>query len=106
MSLRYKLVFYVPEADCEKVKQAIFASGAGRLGNYQQCCWQTTGQGQFRPMSGSDPHLGSVDHLERVCEVKVETICMQKDLKAVVAALRVAHPYEEPAYDIWPLIEV
>ena len=96
----YKLCFYVPASHLEAVKQAVFAAGAGRIGAYDQCCWQVLGEGQFRPLPGSNPHLGVRDRLETVAEYRVEMVCAQACAPAVVAALRQAHPYEEPAFDL------
>lgn len=99
----YKLVFFVPEDHAETVKKAVFATGAGRIGNYEACCFQTRGQGQFRPLNGANPHIGAVNRLETVDELKVELVCEDELVAAAIAALRLAHPYEEPAFDIWPL---
>lgn len=96
----YKLVFFVPTEQLEAVKQAVFDSGAGRIGNYSSCCWQTLGQGQFMPLDGSDPYIGKQGEIERVEEYRVELVCQDELIGAAVAALRKAHPYEEPAYDV------
>ena len=71
----YKLVFFVPESHLEAVKSAIFATGAGRIGHYDSCCWQTLGQGQFRPLPGSNPHLGTLNQTCQVPEYRVELVC-------------------------------
>lgn len=92
------LIFYVPESHLESVKAAIFQAGAGKLGQYDQCCWQTKGVGQFRPLPGSDPHLGSVGALEKVEEWKVEVVCTEALIGGVVDALKAAHPYETAAF--------
>ena len=92
------LVFYVPESALEKVKEALFRAGAGRIGNYDQCCWQTLGTGQFRPLPGSEPAIGSQNHLERLPEWKVEMVCEEGLAPAVERALQESHPYETPAY--------
>lgn len=97
------LYFYVPESHVESVKAALFAKGAGRLGHYDCCAWQTLGVGQFRPLSGSQPAIGQLQQLETVAEYKVETICHEQDLPAVLQALLDSHPYEMPAYGILPL---
>ena len=97
----YSIVFYVPESHVEGVKQAVFDAGAGRIGNYRHCAWQTLGTGQFEPMVGSQPFLGKQDSLERVAEVRVEMVCDDRSIEAVRRALREAHPYEEPAYHYW-----
>lgn len=99
----YKLVFFVPEEHLEAVKAACFSAGAGRIGRYDCCAWQVLGQGQFRPLQGSQPHLGQLEVLEAVAEYRVEMVCEDALIKAVVLALRRAHPYEEPAYDVYPL---
>lgn len=102
----FKLVFYVPEEHADAVKRAVFEAGAGRIGNYDSCAWQVLGEGQFRPLEGSDPFLGEQGEVERVSEYRVEMICAEENLKAAVAALRHAHPYEEPAFDVWALESV
>ncbi|NIC07511.1 YqfO family protein [Billgrantia bachuensis] len=99
----YKLAFYVPLEDAEAVKEAVFASGAGRIGDYEACCFETRGTGQFRPLDGANPHIGQVGDLEKVEEVKVELVCEDQLIHDAVAALRAAHPYEEPAFDVWRL---
>jgi hypothetical protein len=100
----YKLIFYVPESHLECVKSAIFSVGAGQQGHYDQCCWQTLGEGQFRPLSGSQPFIGEQSKLngvvERVSEYRVELLCDEDKLVSAIAALKAAHPYEEPAYDV------
>lgn len=96
----YKLTFYVPESHLEAVKAALFAAGAGRLGDYDQCAWQVKGQGQFRPLPGSNPFLGARGKVEVVDEFRVEMICADEHLQAAVAALRASHPYETPAFDL------
>ena len=99
----YKLSFFVPENHLETVKSAIFATGAGRIGNYDHCCWQVLGQGQFRALEGSAPFLGQQNKLEIVAEWKVELVCSAELIHSAVRALKQAHPYEEPAYDVWKL---
>lgn len=99
----YKLCFYVPATHVERVKEAIFATGAGRVGDYDCCAWQVLGEGQFRPLAGSKPFIGQQGRVEKVAEYKVETVCEDAVVDAVVAALRAAHPYEEPAYQVWRL---
>ncbi len=96
-------VFYVPEEHAEAVKAAVFAAGAGRIGNYDCCCWQTVGLGQFRPLAGSRPFLGSQGAVEKAAETRVEMVCPESRLAAAVAALRRAHPYETPAFAHWPV---
>lgn len=103
----YKLCFYVPESHVEIVKNAVFQAGAGRYENYDCCAWQVRGQGQFRPLAGSRPFLGSAGTgLERVEEYRVEMICAEEVAPAVLAALCAAHPYETPAYDCVRILDV
>ena len=99
----YKLVFYVPASHLETVKDAVFATGAGSFGHYDHCCWQVLGEGQFRPLPGSSPHLGRANRLTIVSEYRVELICAEALITTAVAALKAAHPYEEPAYDLQKL---
>jgi hypothetical protein len=99
----YKLCFFVPETHLEQTKRAVFASGAGRIGNYEHCAWQCRGRGQFRPLEGSNPSLGEKDQLETVVEYKVELVCEDGLVKNALDALKAAHPYEEPAYDVYRL---
>jgi hypothetical protein len=100
----YKLCFYVPESHLEEVKTAVFAAGAGRIGDYDRCCWQVLGQGQFHPLPGSKPFLGKHGAVEVVPEYRVEMVCEAGSVRAVVAALLDAHPYEQPAWDILALV--
>lgn len=99
----YQLVFYVPESYLEQVKSAIFKSGAGKYEDYDSCCWQTKGLGQFRPLDGSNPFIGEAGIVEKVEEWKVETICKDEVIKDVIDALIKSHPYEEPAYSYWKI---
>lgn len=99
----YQLCFYVPQPHLETVKAAVFAAGGGRIGNYDQCCWQVMGQGQFRPCAGASPYLGEAGRLESVDEFRVELVVSDDLVVAVVAALKQAHPYEEPAYAVFRL---
>lgn len=94
------LVFYVPVPDCDDVLSALFAAGAGRIGDYDQCAFVLEGRGQFRPLPGANPTIGGVGTLEHVTENRVE-LTFPRNLRAtVVAALRAAHPYEEPAFHV------
>lgn len=94
-----KLTVYIPEASLDKVKDALFAAGAGQYAAYDRCCWQVLGIGQFRPLKGSRPAIGEVGEETRVAEYRVEMICEDTLEAAITAALRAAHPYEEPAFD-------
>ena len=100
----YTLCFYVPVSSLEAVKSAVFAAGAGRIGNYDHCCWQVQGQGQFRPLEGSNPILGKQGEIEQVTEYRVEMVCEARAIAAVVQALKEAHPYEEPAWHVLEMV--
>ena len=102
----YKLCFFVPDSHVESVKQAVFATGAGRIGDYEQCCWQVLGQGQFRPLQGSRPFIGRQDALEQVQEWKVELVVADELIGDAIAALKQAHPYQTPAYEAWRLADI
>ncbi|MFJ4453713.1 NGG1p interacting factor NIF3 [Pseudomonas sp. NPDC089392] len=101
----YKLAFFVPASHVEVVKAAVFAAGGGRIGDYDHCAWQTLGQGQFRPLDGSQPFLGQAGQVEVVEEWKVELVVADELIDQVVAALKQSHPYETPAYEVWRLAE-
>lgn len=101
-----KLSFYVPETHLEEVKQAVFAAGAGTMGDYDQCAWQVLGQGQFRPLEDSDPYIGRRGVLQYVPEYRVELVCDPARIHAAVSALKAAHPYEEPAYEACSLLDI
>lgn len=101
----YKLAFFVPDSHVEVVKAAVFAAGGGRIGDYDHCAWQTLGQGQFRPLDGSQPYLGQGGQVEVVEEWKVELVVADALIAQVVAALKQSHPYETPAYEVWLLAD-
>ena len=100
----FKLCFYVPTSHLEEVKAAVFAAGAGQIGDYDSCCWQVLGEGQFRPLAGSQPYLGRQGDVEEVAEYRVEMVCESRFIKAAVAAMLASHPYEEPAWDVVALV--
>ncbi|CAI8788756.1 NGG1p interacting factor NIF3 [Pseudomonas donghuensis] len=101
----YKLAFFVPPSHVEVVKAAVFAAGGGRIGDYDCCAWQVLGQGQFRPLDGSQPFLGQAGQVEVVEEWKVELVVADGLVGQVVTALKQSHPYETPAYEVWPLAD-
>lgn len=101
----YQICFYVPASHLEHVKQAMFRAGAGQYNEYDQCAWQTLGQGQFKPLPGSQPFIGQTNQLTQCPEYKVEMICFEDRIKASIAAFLEAHPYEQPAYSVYKLID-
>ena len=94
----YSLNYYIPVSDHERVKQTLFAQGAGKIGHYSECCWQVLGQGQFRPEPGSTPSLGETEQLTQLQEYRVEMVCADENIRTVVETLLREHPYEQPAY--------
>lgn len=94
----YSISYYIPEHEHERVKQALFACGAGKIGLYDQCCWEVPGKGQFRAAEGSHPGIGHIGQLERLSEYKVEMVCSDEKIHHVVKTLLIEHPYEQPAY--------
>jgi hypothetical protein len=94
----YQIIVFAPHDHKEKIKAAMFAAGAGKIGNYDQCCFEYQGIGQFRPLAGSSPFIGSQGEIEKASEVKIEMTCEDHLFAQVVAALKAAHPYETPAY--------
>ncbi|WP_064059012.1 Nif3-like dinuclear metal center hexameric protein [Prescottella equi] len=96
-----KWVVMVPTTDTVQVREALFAAGAGELGDYRECSWTVTGDGQFRPLPGAAPTLGVVGEVETVREDRVEVIAPRRSRARILAALRAAHPYEEPAFDVF-----
>ncbi|KAE8303299.1 hypothetical protein GL50803_004355 [Giardia duodenalis] len=97
----YRLDVYVPEEAVETVKEALFAAGAGKIGNYDCCCYTTKGVGQFRPLPGSNPAKGSLGNVCVCAEDKLEMIVADGCIDSVIEALRKAHPYETPAFQYW-----
>ena len=96
-----KLEVYVPATHAEDLKTALFAAGAGKIGNYDCCCWQASGTGQFRPLKGSDAFIGECGKVEKVEEIKIELLCPEDKIKKIIAVLKKAHPYETPAFQYW-----
>lgn len=99
----YYISFYAPVDHADKVKQAMFQAGAGRIGEYQHCAWQTLGQGQFMPLEGSNAFIGEKNNLETLQELKVEMVVSDEHIRTVIQALKSAHPYETPAYQVMKL---
>jgi len=102
----HKLVWFVPREALDAVRDALFGAGAGRIGDYERCSWYTVGTGTFLAGEGTDPAIGQVGKEERVSELRVETVVPAGLERQVVDALRAAHPYEEVAFELYPLIEL
>ena len=99
-----KLVVFVPREALDPVREALFAAGAGRIGDYERCSWYTAGTGTFMGGKSSKPSIGERGREERVAELRLETVFPEERQADVIAALREAHPYEEPAFDVYPLL--
>jgi hypothetical protein len=95
----------VPREALDATRDAVFAAGAGRIGDYERCSWYAAGTGTYLGGEGTNPTLGEAGREERVAELRVETVVPEGRLDDVVAALKEAHPYEEPAYDVYPLVD-
>jgi hypothetical protein len=102
----HKLVWFVPEEALDATRTAVFDAGAGVIGNYTHCSWYTAGVGTFRGEEGSDPTIGEPGQEERVAELRVETVVAAEQAQEVVRALLAAHPYEEVAYELYPLVDL
>jgi dinuclear metal center YbgI/SA1388 family protein len=101
-----KWVLYVPPENADALRDAVFAAGAGHIGDYSRCSWSTAGFGQFLPLDGASPAIGRIGAVERLVEHRVEVVAPARLRSAVLAAMRAAHPYEEPAFDILTLAPV
>ncbi len=99
----FKIVVFVPKGHEDQIKDVMGKQGAGWIGNYSHCTFQAPGTGTFKPLEGTNPFIGSMGKIEKVEESRVETIVTQKILSKTLNAIIKAHPYEEVAYDIYPL---
>jgi hypothetical protein len=99
-----KLVVFVPREALDPLREALFAAGAGRIGDYERCSWYTEGTGTFLGGAGTSPDVGQAGREQRVAELRLETVFPEERHAEVLEALRRAHPYEEPAFDVYPLL--
>ena len=103
--MRRKLVVFVPAEALDAVRDALFVAGAGKIGEYERCSWYAEGTGTFLPGDAATPTSGERGREERTPELRLETVYPVEREEEVVHALRAAHPYEEPAFDLYPLAE-
>lgn len=103
MEKKYKIVVYVPESHGDVLRSAMGDAGAGVIGDYTHCMFTLKGIGQFKPGEGSDPYVGEVGKLNKVEEERIETVCEADKLPGIIKAIRDVHPYEEPAFDVYPI---
>ena len=101
-----KLTFYVPHEFCEVVKNSLFNVGAGKIGNYDRCSFETVGTGQFRALDGANPAIGKLGIVEKILETRVEMVLEDHILIDAIKALKSSHPYETPAYDVVKCMDV
>jgi len=99
-----KIVVFTPLSHAEIVRKALADAGAGHIGNYDRCSFSSRGIGRFRPLKGAKPFIGETGKIEELEEEKIEVICEAKELKFILHKVREAHPYEEPAIDVYPLL--
>jgi hypothetical protein len=99
-------VWFVPAEALEATRDAVFEAGAGRIGGYERCSWYTAGTGTFLGGEETDPSVGERGREEHVPELRVETVVPEELVDEVITALRSAHPYEEPAYDVYVRVDV
>lgn len=98
-----KVVVYVPIAYADQMRGVLAEFGAGKIGDYEACSFSVRGVGRFRPLKGAKPFIGEIEKLEVVEEERIETICLASEVEALRAAIKEAHPYEEPVMDFYPL---
>ncbi len=102
-SKNVKLVVFVPETHTDIVREAMGKAGAGKIGNYTYCSFSTKGFGRFKPENEAKPHIGQIGVLEKVSEERIETVCSREKLNGVIKVIKEVHPYEEVAFDVYPL---
>ncbi len=101
-----KIKVTVPKDNLDEVRNALGNAGAGKMGNYEHCSYSYPVEGKFRPTKGANPTIGSIGELETVEEICIECVCHKDILKTVILELKRVHPYEEPAIDIVPRLEL
>jgi len=103
MALKYKIVVFVPLSHANQVREVLGKAGAGKIGKYSFCSFSTRGTGRFKPEEGSHPSIGEIGKLEAVEEERIEVVCDAKIVGNVLARIKEVHPYDEVAYDLYPL---
>jgi len=101
-----KVVVFVPETHADQIRKVLGTEGAGKIGNYDFASFSSQGTGRFRPLKGAKPAVGEVGKIEEVAEERIEVTFPKYKIETLVRAIRAAHPYEEPAIDVYPLIEI
>lgn len=101
---KVKIVTFVPIDSADLVRQALGDAGAGDIGEYSYCSYSVVGKGRFIPSENANPHIGEKNVAETVDEERIEVVCDRSNAKNVIAAMKKVHPYEEVAFDIYPLV--
>lgn len=104
MNKLIKIVVFVPKTHTNVVRQAMGDAGAGKIGSYSHCSFSIDGVGRYKPTEGAKPFIGEVGKFEEVVEERIECVCNRSKAKEVIAAMKKVHPYEEVAFDIYPLL--
>lgn len=99
-----KIAVFVPSTHADQIRKVLAETGCGHVGNYDSCSFSTKGTGRYRGLEGTKPFIGESGKIEQIEEEKIETICEYEKYDKVVKAIQKAHPYEEPAIDIYPLL--
>lgn len=102
---KVKIVTFVPPENADSIRDALGNAGAGEIGEYSFCSYSLVGKGRFIPSENANPHIGENNHAEIVDEERIEVVCERSRAKAVIDAMKQAHPYEEVAFDIYPLLD-
>jgi len=101
---KLKIVVFSPTTHADIIRKAMGDAGAGKIGNYSHCSYSVDGVGRYKPLQGAKPFIGEVGNDEEVSEEKIEFVCDREKAKDVIAAMKKVHPYEEVAFDIYPLL--
>jgi hypothetical protein len=102
---KVKIITFVPLENADEIRQALGTAGAGQIGEYTFCSYSVIGKGRFVPSENANPHIGTINTAEVVEEERIEVVCDRSKAKQVIEAMKQAHPYEEVAFDIYPLID-
>jgi len=101
-----KIVIYAPANCASNIRKVLAESGAGHIGNYDCCSFSVKGTGRFRPLEGTNPHVGKQGEITQIHEERIETVCIKDQASDIIAEIKKVHPYEEPAIDVYPLLNL
>ncbi len=99
-----KIAVFVPVTHAQKMRDVLAEGGAGKLGDYDSCSFSSRGMGRFRPLKGAKPFTGEIGKVEETEEEKIEVLCAHENVEKILKVIKAAHPYEEPAIDVYPLL--